>query len=591
MIAEIDQKIAYLSDQLISRFDRQHNCWVGRQWMSPAVTAEFLILCKYIDQQDPVLIRGAIEEIRTGQNEDGGFPAYFKGPSELSLSCICHLALSLYEDQASPGIVRKCTKYISENGGLEKAMLLPKFYHFLFGKYPVRKLPEIRPGLNIVPKWSGFSVYDMASWVRSWIVPISILWHQEKYRNYSFPIRFYIPGLRKYSLKKAENWILKHQEKDGSWYGVFHSTMMSILALYSLGYTKQHPVIKRAFNFILSLQEISSSTLRQQPFLGPVWDTALALIALRQRPELLRTDIRDRAESFLLNRQSKERGDWHQHNKSDPGGWGFEFQNEFYPDVDTTSIVLQALNTQIEKREYRSATNIGLKWLLSMQNNDGSWSAFDRNNNHLIIEWYLNFRNYNIGIGPGLALDRGSPDLTAHALEAIAGFGFDRNSTEVKKAIKWLKQKQMEDGSWFGRWGLCYLYGTGAVLEALHSVGENMKLPYIQNAVRFICRHQNPDGGWGECPEAYYDKKKKGKGPSTLTQTSWAVRGLIKAGENTSPQVEKGIAYLFDKLDIPGSLDENHYQAVAAPPLYQRYELYPYYFPLMALKAYRPGRE
>jgi squalene-hopene/tetraprenyl-beta-curcumene cyclase len=222
-----------------------------------------------------------------------------------------------------------------------------------------------------------------------------------------------------------------------------------------------------------------------------------------------------------------------------------------------------------------------------MQNRDGSWAAFDRNNNHRIIEYYLRFRKYNIGMGRGLILDRGTADLTAHVLETLASFDYSKDHQEVQKAIKWLRKEQNTDGSWFGRWGLTYLYGTSAVLEAMHSLKLDPREDFIQKAIHFLKACQNPDGGFGECPESYYSDDKKGKGVSTLTQTSWVVLALVKSGEKEAIEVKKALAFLLERLDRDDQPMELEFQAVAAPPLYQRYEYYPYYFPLMALKAYR----
>ena len=229
---------------------------------------------------------------------------------------------------------------------------------------------------------------------------------------------------------------------------------------------------------------------------------------------------------------------------------------------------------------------VGLNWLLSMQNRDGSWAAFDRNNNNKIPDWYLKFRSYYIGNGPGLLLDEGTPDLTAHALEALADFGYSIEDKKVFTAVKWLKKKQEKDGSWFGRWGLCYLYGTSSVLCGLHAIGENMNFKYIKRAVEFLKKNQNADGGFGEVPEAYFKKENRAKGPSDPTQTAWVIMGLLAAAERDSNTVKRAIQYLISQLKEDGSYPSINFQAVAAPPLYQRYELYPVYFPLMALQKF-----
>ena len=638
----VGQAVETLKNSLINKFDRKKNCWAGRQWMNAAVTAEFVILCKYIGYDNKFRLSGAVKEIMRRQNADGGFNSYYNGPSNLSITCSCYLALELAGVDLESPFMKKTKEFILANGGLENAMLINKFYYALFGKYPLAGIPRIPVELMFVPKFTGVSIYDMSSWTRVWIVPLSIVRHYEKLKlerveniNDMYELISFVKntdmlessqvtrqtvdqrlevitrgieknlfemidkgskylekkrGIKNYirekALKKAHQWLLDHQETDGSWYAVFQSTMVSVMALHNLGYKLDSPQMKKALDFIHSLQDLSEGTVRQQPFLGPVWDSAFSILSLIKAGLPPDHELAGLCKDFFLKRQNNKYGDWQYEKKVTPGGWGFEFTNDYYPDFDDTAEVLMALHMMDKNGQLESRIGRGLDWLLTMQNSNGSWGAFDRNNNHKIIEFGVHFKKYNIGQGSGLILDFGTPDLTAHVIEALGELGFTTNAKVIKKAVRWLKKAQCADGSWFGRWGLCYVYGTAAVLNGLHAVGEDMESPCVRRGVAFLKKCQNPDGGFGEVPEAFYDLSKKGVGISTPTQTAWVISGLISAGEGRSPEVVKGINYLITNIQADGTYDEKYFQAVAAPPLYQRYELYPFYFPLFTLQAY-----
>jgi squalene-hopene/tetraprenyl-beta-curcumene cyclase len=583
----IKASIHLLSKRLIGEIDENTKYWCGRQWMSVSLTAEYLLLLKYLNLKEKERIISALKEIESRQNSDGGFPAYFNGSSEPSISVICQLALELYQEKSDPMVLAKARDFIKKFGDQKKILLIARFYRFIFRKSTIKGLPQIRPELILWPSWTGISVYNIASWVRSWLVPISVLWHFEKYdpdRTDRTKFRFYSSYLRKKSLSIIEKWLLEHQEKDGSWYGVFSSTMISIMGLYRLGYSRESEYVVKGLDFIHSLQDRSNGTIRQQAFLGPIWDSALSILALTENPSN-NFSPHEKTKEFLLENQNDSYGDWSVNNSCKTGGWSFELINKNFPDVDDTAIVLRALlrlGVHVDDPRLKD----GLNWLLSMQNRDGSWAAFDKNNNNKLPDWYLKFRKYYIGNGPGLILDEGTPDLTAHSLEALAEFGFNSRHENVKKAVKWLKKHQEKDGSWFGRWGLCYLYGTSSVLCGLKAIGEDMSQGFIQKAIDFLTKHQNKDGGFGEVPEAYFIKAKSAKGPSDATQTAWVIMGLLAAGEHDSMSMIRAIKYLVNELKEDGSYDSMHYQAVAAPPLFQRYELYPVYFPLMALQKF-----
>ena len=587
----LNRKIELLEGKLIDFFDKESSCWSGRQWMAPSLTAEYLILCKYIGINDIERINAAIKEIENSQNKDGGFSAYYGGKSDPTISAICHLAIQLFTELFDSNTIKASFNFHDSGGRLKNVLLIVKFYYALFDLYPIRRIPKLRPELLLVPRWTRLTFWDMASWARSWFVPLNIIWHYEinKKKN---SIKYYSPvdnkrpafwQLRKRGLIKAYKWLLERQEEDGSWYAVFHSTMISMMAMYNMGYSTETPEMQKALKFIESLHDINNGHLRQMPFLGPIWDSSYALLALSDHNAS--SEIKNQAIDLLLKKQSNKIADWSYKNKEKKaGGWGFEIQNELHPDNDSTSMLIRSIKKN--GREDDQLIN-GLRWLLSMQNSDGSWAAFNRNCNNILIQWYLKLIRVNIGHGKNLIIDPGSPDLTAHVVQALSEYGYNSQNDVSKKAINWLKKQQKSDGSWFGRWGLCYLYGTASVIEALRDIGEDMDQAYIKKAIRFLKKNQNEDGGFGEAPEAYFDKNYKARGVSTPTQTAWVLSALSASIDHNTPVIKKSVQYLFDNIDEAGNIDEKHYQAVAAPPLYQRYEYYPYYFTLLALKSFR----
>jgi squalene-hopene/tetraprenyl-beta-curcumene cyclase len=318
---------------------------------------------------------------------------------------------------------------------------------------------------------------------------------------------------------------------------------------------------------------------RLQACVSPVWDTCLAMIALLEgglepnHPALVR------AGRWLLKEQITSGGDWQVKVRSSPGGWAFEFENDLYPDVDDTAMVMLALlRGELEGKE--KALNLGLEWILSMQSRNGGWASFDRDNTkHFITK--IPFADF------GEVIDPPSVDVTAHVLELLGHLGYDKNFKPIRKALSYIRKEQEPDGSWFGRWGVNYIYGTGAVLSALRAIGEDMGRGYIRKAARWLIEHQNQDGGWGESCASYKDPSLKGQGPSTASQTAWALLGLLTAGEAENPAVEHGVQYLVKTQREDGSWDEPYFTGTGFPGDFMiNYHLYRNYFPLMALGRY-----
>jgi len=359
--------------------------------------------------------------------------------------------------------------------------------------------------------------------------------------------------------------------------------MYAVMAMDALGYERDHPDLQLALKQFDDLILESEESLIFQPAKSPVWDTAYALFALGESGAPRCETRMVAAADWMLRKQVTRSGDWAVKNSSaNPGGWFFEFNNEFYPDVDDTAMVLLALGQVDHPDEgylHKSAER-AQEWVLSMQCKNGGWASFDKNNNRMVFQ-YVPFADHNA------MLDPATVDITGRVLEMLAGSGFTRQHPAVKRAIKFIKQQQEPDGSWFGRWGVNYIYGTMQVLRGLRAIGEDTHEAYIQQAAEWLRMVQNSDGGWGENCESYDDPDKKGVGPSTASQTAWAVLGLLAAGDTRSDSLARGIAYLLRTQQKNGNWEEPYCTGTGFPRVfYLKYHLYRTYFPLLALTSY-----
>ncbi len=364
---------------------------------------------------------------------------------------------------------------------------------------------------------------------------------------------------------------------------IFPSIMNSVIALRCLGYSIDDPQVIRAMDEFEKLGIEEAETFRMQPCVSPVWDTAYALFALAEAgvpstdPRLLR------CADWILQKQVRTVGDWKVKNpQGQPGGWYFEFNNEFYPDVDDTAQVCLALS-RVEHpngRYQRESVQRAIDWVLSMQCRNGGWASFDKDNDRMVFQ-YVPFADHNA------MLDPATVDITGRILEMLASYGYDQSHKAVKKAIEFIRKEQEPDGSWFGRWGVNYIYGTMLVLRGLEAIGVDHHEPYVQQAAEWLRMVQNPDGGWGEMCESYDNPDRKGLGESTASQTAWAVLGLMAANDLRSDSVARGIAYLLRTQQKDGSWQENYYTGTGFPRVfYLKYHMYRQYFPLLALTTY-----
>ena len=602
--------------------------WWGELESNVTITAEYLLLGHFLGIKDEARWRKIANYLLDQQREDGTWAIWFGGPGDLSTTIEAYFALKLAGVDPDRPEMERAREFILSQGGVPNARIFTKIWLALFGQWRWEDLPVMPPELMLLPSWFPFNIYEFASWARGTIVPLLIVLAlrptvpipesaklDELYpepRQARYPIRRK-PGLwgwffwwvdwalrllerspsawtwkplRQRAIKAAERWILAHQEADGSWGGIQPPWVYSLIALKALGYGLDHPVMRKGLEGFERFAIEEGDTWRVQSCVSPVWDTALSMIALLDsglppdHPALIK------AGRWLLGKQVLHSGgDWQikmKGTKCLPGGWPFEFENDLYPDTDDTAVVMLALlRTELPQAEKQRALERGLQWLLAMQSRCGGWGAFDKDNTKRFIT-QIPFADF------GAVIDPPSVDVTAHVLELLGELGYDSSSKAVRRALSYIKREQEPDGSWFGRWGVNYIYGTGAVLPALAALGEDMSQPYIRQAVEWLFTHQNEDGGWGETPASYKDPSLRGQGPSTASQTAWALLALLAADETENRAVERGIAYLIRTQREDGSWDEPHFTGTGFPGDFMiNYHLYRHYFPLMALGRYR----
>ena len=576
--------------------------WWGELESNATMEAEYLLLTHFLGVADKERWDKLVNGILSRQRDDGTWGQFYGAPGDLSTCIECYFALKLAGVSPDEPTMRKARDFIVSKGGVSEARVFTKLWLALFGQWEWKGVPMMPPEIMLLPKWFPLTIYDFSSWARGTIVPLLILLDRrpvkpvpesahvdELYRlpldqtDYSVvrPKRligwetFFYAGdtalrqleklpwkpTRGQAIKRAEEWIIEHQEADGSWGGIQPPWVYSLMALHTLGYPSDHPVIAKGLAGFENFAIEEDDTLRIQACLSPLWDTGLAIIALldsgieSDHPALVR------AGQWLLNEQVLTGGDWQVKAKTvPPGGWAFEFHNNLYPDLDDTSEIVMALDRLRLPSESakRQAIDRAERWTMGMQSGNGGWAAFDKNNTKLLIA-KIPFADF------GEALDPPSVDVTAHILEMLGQLGYTASHPAVARALEYVLSEQEEDGAWFGRWGVNYIYGTGAVLPSLKALGLDMSAEHVRRAVQWIVDHQNPDGGWGESCASYVDQAYRGKGPSAPSQTGWALLSLLAAGECTHPATLRGVEYLVRTQQQDGSWDEPYFTGTGFP--------------------------
>jgi squalene-hopene/tetraprenyl-beta-curcumene cyclase len=609
--------------------------WRGELQTNVTMDAEDMLLREFLGIRRADETERSAAWIRSQQRADGTWANFHGGPGELSSTIEAYWGLRLAGDPAEAEHMRAAAEFIRQEGGLERARVFTHVWLALFGLWSWEQVPALPPEIVLLPASFPLNVYDFACWARQTIVALAIVkahrpvcllpFDLEELRaggatradssrrhpgraisgrgvwlgRLDRVLRAYerrpLAPLRRLALARAERWIVRRQEADGSWGGIQPPWVYSLMALHLAGYRLDHPVMRRGLQglerFMVEDRDDAHGvgdgseprppeSRRLEACQSPVWDTGLAMLALadaglpEDHPAMLA------AAEWLLGEEVTERGDWSV-TRPDlrPGGWAFEFANVNYPDVDDTAEVVLALGRLAGRAPLGAridgAIARALSWVEGMQSSGGGWGAFDADNTRTLVR-ELPFLDF------GEVIDEPSADVTAHAVEMLGVLGLG-GTPAAARGVRWLIDQQEADGSWFGRWGVNHVYGTGAAVPGLIAAGVHPSRACIRRAVDWLERHQNEDGGWGEDPRSYDEEKWIGRGPSTASQTAWALLALHAAGER-SQALARGVAWLVSTQREDGGWDEPQYTGTGFPSdYYINYHLYRLTFPIMAL--------
>ncbi len=596
---------------LLLSLQEQDGWWKGELETNVTMDAEDMLLREFLGIREPETTARCAAWIRSQQRDDGTWSNFYGGPADLSTTIESYVALRLAGDLPEEPYMLAAAEQIRAAGGLQRARVFTHIWLALFGAWPWTQVPALPTEMIFLPKWFPLNVYDFACWARQTVVAISVVLAKRPVRPLPFtlseldgpepwarPTATSIFGralvavdnvlqayqgrpfgpLRRAALSRAGRWIVDRQEADGGWGGIQPPWVYSLIALNLLGYELDHPVMARALAGMQSFT-IDDELRRVEACQSPVWDTCLSLIALHDAGVPGNHEAVLRGADWLLEQQILERGDWAiRRPQLEPGGWAFEFANANYPDIDDTAEVVIALNTvnHPDPVRLREAIARGVRWLEGMRSSDGGWGAFDVDNCRTLAR-DLPFCDF------GEVIDPPSADVTAHIVEMLGLLG-RRADALTQGGVRWLLDNQEPGGSWFGRWGVNHVYGTGAVLPALVAAGVPRTHTAIRRAVSWLERQQNADGGWGEDCRSYDDPAWIGRGTSTPSQTAWALLALEAAGERESSAAQRGVEWLVATQREDGGWDELYHTGTGFPSdFYIKYHLYRLIYPVMAL--------
>lgn len=625
MIEQVQAEI----ERLIRKLERDQ--LDNGSWAYPFETgimtdAYMIILLRTLEWNDEPFIQELVKRIESKQSKNGSWKLFedeTEGNLSLTIEAYYSLLYSGYRQKTDPHM-KKASHFIRQRGGLKKAKLHTKVLLAMTGQYPWPIFLPLPVELMLLPLSFPFNFYDISVYGRANLAPLVVIasqkyqiktrlspdlsnlflstredspydyWDEFRSKEWMSFFSFLQKGLkaivgipeqiRTRALQEAQKYILDRIEPDGTLLSYFSSTFYMIFALVTLGVPKNDPVITKAVDGLASMGTVIDGHVHIQYTTATVWNTALIGSALQKAG--LQTDHPTivKANHYLLAKQHTQYGDWVIHNqKALPGGWGFSDVNTINPDVDDSTASLRSItNHTFDEEQYRHAWERGVGWVDSMQNRDGGWPAFERGVTHKLLEW-LPIKGAEL-----LLLDPSTPDLTGRTLEFFGNYTqLERPNKRMDKAVKWLYQHQEEDGSWYGRWGICYIYGTWAALTGLAAVGEPKDQPQIEKAVKWLKRIQNQDGGWGESCKSDIYKKYVPLAESTLTHTAWAVDALIAVSEKPNRQIENGIAFLIRNGRTKNWTEQYPAGQGMANVFYMHYHSYRYIWPLLALSNYQ----
>lgn len=653
----ISSSMRAAANWLIER-QRPDGHWVGPVQSNACMEAQWCLALWFLGLEDHPLRARLAQTLLDNQRPDGSWQIYYGAPNgDINTTVEAYAALRSvgYRDEDPP--LARARQWIEAKGGLRNVRVFTRYWLALLGEWPWEKTPNVPPEVIWLPRWFPFNIYNFAQWARATLMPIAVLSARRRSRplppenrldalfpegrdrfDYDLPAKegagpwgaFFraadkalhvwqklgpklgFGSMREAATKHVVEWIIRHQDADGGWGGIQPPWIYGLMALRVEGYAPTHPVMAKGLDALNDpgWRRDEGDATYIQATNSPVWDTLLSLLAFADA-ELVDAYPKATAKAvqWVLDRQVRVPGDWSvklPHVK--PGGWAFEYANDYYPDTDDTAVALIALAPFRNGRRWQAkgieeAIGLGVDWLIGMQSKSGGWGAFDKDNNKDILT-KVPFCDF------GEALDPPSVDVTAHVVEAFGKLGISREHPTVVRALEFLRREQDPDGSWFGRWGVNYVYGTGAVLPALAAIGEDMTQPYVARACDWLRDRQQDNGGWGESCASYMDPQAVGRGTATASQTAWALMALIAANRGQDREaIERGCLFLTER-QVDGTWKEPEYTGTGFPgygvgqtikltdldlnrrlmqgpelsrAFMLRYDLYRHYFPLMAL--------
>jgi squalene-hopene/tetraprenyl-beta-curcumene cyclase len=623
-LERLGQAIAAARDALIG-LQQSDGHWLFELEADCTIPAEYILMMHYLDEIEPGLERKLAVYLREQQAPHGGWPLYHGGELDLSCTIKSYYALKLAGDDPDAPHMRRAREAILARGGAARANVFTRIALALFGEIPWRAVPYIPVEIMLMPKWFPFHIDKVSYWSRTVMVPLFVLCTvkpvarnprdlhvrelfttpPEEERHY-----FQLPGkgkllarvffaldraarlidplipapMRKAAMRRAEAWVLERLNGEDGLGAIFPAMVNALEMMVLLGYPADDPRRVTAKRAIEKLVVHRGERAYCQPCVSPVWDTALAVLAMQEAGDSHSSRAAVRALDWLVPRQVLEdMGDWRGTRPRVPnGGWAFQYGNAHYPDLDDTAVVAWAMHQARLPERYATSMNRALDWLVGMQSANGGFAAFDADNTHYNLN-YIPFADH------GALLDPPTSDVTARVVAALSRAGRAQDRTAVTRAIVYLRREQEADGSWFGRWGTNYIYGTWSVLMALELAGISPEDPAVRRAVAWLLSRQNSDGGWGESNDSY-DRQKQPDASfgSTAYHTAWAMLALIAAGEGASPALRRGVDYLLRTQQSDGLWSHASFTAPGFPRVfYLKYHGYCAFFPLWALAAYR----
>lgn len=631
------------------------NCCMESQW---------ILAMDFIGRDDPKKPR-ILEYIRSKQREDGAWDVYYgaeKGDVNTTLEC--YYALRISGEDPDAGHMRKAREWLISHDWVRNIRVFTKYWLALFGEWDWDKTPALPPEIIFTPPWCPFNIYDFAAWARCTMLPLSIVTARRPVKRLPDSLRMdeLFPGgregcdfrlprkndrvfswenlfmkvdsalhtygrmksnpFREAAIKRVMEWLLERQDEDGAWGGIQPPWIYSIIAMHIEGFPHTQKNMASAIEAFDAHWKVDTGHgLMLQASESPVWDTLLTMISLSDSGETLSTspELR-RALDYVLNKENSHYGDWavKAGKEVSPSGWAFQRANNYYPDIDDAAVAVIALRklratadpSDPDIARIDAAVSRAVEWLLHMQSSNGGWAAFDKDNTREIVT-KIPFCDF------GEVLDPPSVDVTAHVVEALANCGYDRKHPAVARALEFIYSEQEDDGSWFGRWGVNYIYGTWLAVTGLCAIGDDWKTPAVARALDWLESKQNPDGGWGESVASYMEPRFAGSGiPSTASQTAWAVAALLASGDPARRgSVERAMRFFSDTQTPDGTWDEPYYTGTGFPgyglgakvdlkngaPLPQgkdlsrgfmlNYHWYRHYFPISSMGRFLRGGE